>query len=85
MVSIASEYSIPSPRPEVTDFQARRRRAAKLTQFFGVDYRELISDVLESIENGLELERKRGTLDTEEVEDLLARLQDVRVKRQGVF
>ena len=67
VISIVSDYSI-TTRPEVTDFQARRRRAAKLTQFFGVDYRELISDVLESIENGLEHERKRGTLNPDEVE-----------------
>lgn len=77
IISIASEYSIATPRPEVTDFQARRRRAAKLTQFFGVDYRELISDVLESIEHGLEHERKRGTLKPDEVEVrlLLCRLR----------
>jgi predicted secreted protein len=68
VVSIVSDYSIATPRPEVTDFQARRRTAAKLTQFFGVDYRELITDVLESIENGLEHERKRGTLNPDEVE-----------------
>jgi hypothetical protein len=68
IISIVSEYSIATPRPEVTDFQARRRRAAKLTQFFGVDYRELIGEVLESIENGLEHERKRGTLNSDEVE-----------------
>jgi len=50
------------------DFQARRRRATKLIQFFGVDYRELIKDVLESIEGGLEHERKRGTLNPDEAE-----------------
>ncbi|KAF8899151.1 hypothetical protein BD779DRAFT_1666870 [Infundibulicybe gibba] len=70
LISIASEYSmaVASPKPDVTDFQLRRRRAAKLTQFFGVDYRDLINDVLESIENGLEHERKRGTLRADEVE-----------------
>ncbi|KAG5341650.1 hypothetical protein C0989_008408 [Termitomyces sp. Mn162] len=83
IISISSESSIATPRPEVTDFQARRRRAAKLTQFFGVNYRELINDVLESIESGLEHERKRGTLDPEEVEDLLARLRKLRTKRTG--
>ncbi|KAF8240741.1 hypothetical protein L208DRAFT_1383659 [Tricholoma matsutake] len=84
VVSILSDYNIATPRPEVTDFQARRRRAAKLTQFFGVDYRELISDVLESIENGLEHERKRGTLNPDEVEDLLVRLRKLRTKREGL-
>ncbi|KAJ7733564.1 hypothetical protein DFH07DRAFT_754809 [Mycena maculata] len=50
------------------EFQARRRRAAKLTQFFGVDYRDLIDDVLESIEHGLDAERKRGSLNPAEAE-----------------
>jgi len=57
-----------SPTASVHTFQQRRRRAAKLTQFFGVNYRELIRDVLESIENGLERERRRGTMQEEEVE-----------------
>ncbi|KAI6163793.1 hypothetical protein EDD17DRAFT_1693125, partial [Pisolithus thermaeus] len=51
-----------------TEFQVRRRRAAKLTSFFGVDYRDLIDDILESIERGVEEERGRGTLQPEEVE-----------------
>jgi hypothetical protein len=68
VLSFVSEYSTAAPRPEAMDFQARRRRAAKLTQFFGVDYRELISDVLESIESGLELEQTRGTLNPDEAE-----------------
>ena len=46
----------------------RRRKAAKLTQFFGVDYRELINDVLQSIENGVENEQQSGTLRAEEAE-----------------
>jgi hypothetical protein len=38
--SLASQYSLASPSsPERTSFQARRKRAAKLTHFFGVDYR----------------------------------------------
>lgn len=68
MLSLASEYSNISPKPEVSEFQIRRRRAAKLAQFFGVNYRELINEVLESLETGLEHERKRGTLRAEEVE-----------------
>ncbi|KAG2138658.1 uncharacterized protein EDB93DRAFT_1090394 [Suillus bovinus] len=65
--SITTELPMASPR-ESSDFQLRRRRAAKLTHFFGVDYRELIHDILESIEKGVEEERKRGTLLPEEVE-----------------
>ncbi|KAJ7292869.1 hypothetical protein C8J57DRAFT_1042662 [Mycena rebaudengoi] len=62
-------------------FQARRRRAAKLTQFFGVDYRDLIEDVLESIENGLDAERSRGTLGPDEAEELLHKLRTLKTKR----
>lgn len=68
---------------EVTDFQLRRRRAAKLTAFFGVDYRDLIHDVLDSIENGLIHERRRGTINPEEAEDLLRRLREIKTKRSG--
>lgn len=66
--SLDSEYSVTTPEPDFATFQVRRRRAAKLTQFFGVDYRELISDILQSIENGVEHENENGTLRAEEVE-----------------
>lgn len=87
MTSLSSEFdNISSPKPEVvTDFQLRRRRAAKLTQFFGVDYRDLIQDVLDSIENGLEHERRRGTLRPEEADDLLRKLRSLKTKRDGTF
>lgn len=67
-MSLASEYSITISKPEITEFELRRRKAAKLAQFFGVDYRDLIKDVLESIEKGVEEERKRGTLQPDEAE-----------------
>jgi hypothetical protein len=63
MGSIGSEFT-----PEVSDFQMRRRRAAKLQNFFGVDYNDLIHDVLESIEKGVEDEGKRGTLNPAELQ-----------------
>jgi hypothetical protein len=90
MISLpGSEYTIPSPistpKAEITTFQVRRRRAAKLTQFFGVNYRELINDVLESIEHGVEHEQMRGTLRAEEVEDLRSKLRNLKTKRQGLF
>ncbi|PPQ76994.1 hypothetical protein CVT25_014811 [Psilocybe cyanescens] len=86
MISLAgSEYSITTPKAEITTFQLRRRRAAKLTQFFGVNYRELINDVLESIENGVDHEQRRGTLRAEEVEDLRSKLRNLKTKRQGLF
>ena len=46
-ISLDSEFSTAAPETnDVTGFQVRRRKAAKLKQFFGVDYRELINDVL---------------------------------------
>lgn len=57
-----------STRPEANDFQLRRRRAAKLTQFFGVDYKSVMQEVLESIEKGVEDERQSGTLQPDEAE-----------------
>ncbi|KAH7886173.1 hypothetical protein F5I97DRAFT_1222407 [Phlebopus sp. FC_14] len=81
LTSLSSEQFMLSPRPEVSEFQRRRRRAAKLTHFFGVDYRELIHDVLESIEKGVEEERRRGTLQPEEVEVLLHRVRSLRTKQ----
>jgi len=52
----------------MTSFQARRRQAAKLTHFFGVDYRVLIGDILESIEHYVEEESHRGSLRPEEIQ-----------------
>lgn len=49
-------------------FEVRRRRAAKLTHFFGVHYRELIRDVLDSIEKGVVDESRQGNLQPEEAE-----------------
>ncbi|KAG1757094.1 hypothetical protein EDB19DRAFT_1623063 [Suillus lakei] len=80
--SKTTEIPMASPK-ESSDFQLRRRRAAKLTHFFGVDYRELIHDILESIEKGVEEERKRGTLRPEEVESLLHKLHDLRTRQDG--
>lgn len=68
-ISLDAEYNVTSPeKNDVTGFQVRRRKAAKLTQFFGVDYRELINDVLQSIEHGVKNEHKSGTLRPEEAE-----------------
>lgn len=71
----------------MTTFQQRRRRAAKLTQFFGVDYRELINEVLESIEVGVQSDRNNGTLRDEEVEVrwLCLSLADVWVEVSNLF
>jgi hypothetical protein len=68
--SLNSEYNLEPQKPQATDFQLWRRRAAKLTHFFGVDYRELIDDVLDSIEKGVEEERKKGSINPDEFEVL---------------
>ena len=62
IASLRSEYSITSPPPEVSIFEQKRRRAAKLTNFFGVNHRDIMTDILESIESGVAEERGRGTL-----------------------
>jgi hypothetical protein len=67
-LSLASQYNLSSPSPEMVSFQARRRKAAKLTHFFGVDYRHLIGDILESIERDVQEENYRGCLHPEEMQ-----------------
>lgn len=47
-------------------FQQRRKRAAKLTKFFGTEYRSLFGEVLESIESGVRDDQTKGTLTEEE-------------------
>lgn len=60
--SMHSEYSITSPPPEISTFEQKRRRAAKLTNFFGVSHRDIMTDILDSIESGVAEERGMGTL-----------------------
>ncbi|KAL1739410.1 hypothetical protein HDZ31DRAFT_49442, partial [Schizophyllum fasciatum] len=71
-------------RPDVTDFQWRRRKAAKLTQFFGVNHREVIEEVLSSIEHGLEFDRDRGAMEAEEAEELLRKVRQIKKKRSSL-
>lgn len=66
--SLASQFNLSSPSPEMASFQARRRQAAKLTHFFGVDYRDLIGDILESIEHDVQEESHRGSLHPAEIQ-----------------
>jgi len=68
-----ASVAIPSPKLDAGSFQQRRKKAAKLTQFFGVDYRELIDNVLESIENGMQVDQRDGMLRAEEVEVRICR------------
>ncbi|KZP28957.1 hypothetical protein FIBSPDRAFT_238012 [Athelia psychrophila] len=70
-----------STRPEANDFQLRRRRAAKLSQFFGADYKSVMQEVLDSIEKGVEDERQSGHLQPEEAEALFQKLRLLKKKK----
>jgi len=78
--SLRSDYGLASPPPEVASFQMRRRRVAKLVDFFGVDYRVLFDSVLSTIELGVEEEASRGTLRPDETEILMGKLRALRIK-----
>ncbi|RPD82124.1 hypothetical protein L226DRAFT_528326 [Lentinus tigrinus ALCF2SS1-7] len=85
IASFSSEISmIIAPTPTDAAFQQRRRRAAKLTHFFGVDYRDLMGEILDSIEKGLEEERGKGTLRPDEVKDLQQKLVNLKTKRNSL-
>ncbi|KZV93502.1 hypothetical protein EXIGLDRAFT_673965 [Exidia glandulosa HHB12029] len=71
--SAASVLSV-MPAPDPRGFGARRRRAAKLAQFFGVSYRDLFGEVLDSIEMGVRDEATKGSMQPDEVQELITRL-----------
>jgi hypothetical protein len=71
ITSLRSEYSftsITTPPPEISTFEQKRRRAAKLTNFFGVSHRDIMSDILESIETGVAEESGKGNLNQAQVD-----------------
>ncbi|KAF8316707.1 uncharacterized protein EI90DRAFT_3077122, partial [Cantharellus anzutake] len=67
-------------REKAKAFQQRRRRAAKLSSFFGVEYRELFTEVLDTIEDEVKSDAKRGSLTTEEVRELLVKLRELKTR-----
>ena len=67
MSTISSGSSVFTLTPEPMGFQARRKRAAKLTNFFGASYRDLFGEVLEKLEIGFLEEAKEGSLSREEI------------------
>ncbi|KZV67649.1 hypothetical protein PENSPDRAFT_653944 [Peniophora sp. CONT] len=79
-LSLASQFTN-SEEPAMKTFQTRRRRAAKLTSFFGVDYHTLVGDILESIEEDVEQESQRGGLQPHEAQDLLQKLRKLKTRR----
>lgn len=64
--SIAASVSLTVP--DAQDFQTRRRRAAKLASFFGVNHKELVKTMLDDLESGVKQERTEGRLGTQEAE-----------------
>jgi len=49
-----------------------------------VNYRELMNEVLDSLEKGLEEESGKGTLKPDEVQDLLQKLGRLKIKRSQI-
>lgn len=68
--NIPGYYNAPRTEAEgrADMFRARRRRAAKLTNFFGVKYRDLFGEVLESIEAGMREDVRVGRMGVGELE-----------------
>lgn len=66
-----SHLATPSVRGvavEAHGFQQRRKRAEKLSSFFGVEYRELFTEVLDVIESEVQLDSMSGSLSPEETQ-----------------
>lgn len=58
-------------------FQQRRKRAEKLSSFFGVDYRELFTEVLDVIESEVRSDSIHGNLSPEETQVRRASFESV--------
>ena len=68
ITSLYSQYTLGESSEGSSPFEVRRRRAAKLTQFFGVQYRDLFGEVLDSIESSVREDEGKGTLNAAEAE-----------------
>ncbi|THH10151.1 hypothetical protein EW145_g1513 [Phellinidium pouzarii] len=79
--SLASQFTYVEAKAEITPFEVRRRRAAKLSHFFGVSYRNLFGEVLDSIETGVREDEGKGTLNADEAKVLLAQLTKLKKRR----
>ncbi|KAG8862959.1 hypothetical protein FRB96_000379 [Tulasnella sp. 330] len=82
--SASSLFSLTLEAAPVDPFQQRRKQAAKLTKFFGTDYRSIFGEVLESIEVGVLDDQTRGTLSNEEAAELLRKLHKIKFKPPGI-
>ena len=65
-VSLASQFTISEVKKEITPFEVRRRRDAKLSHFFGVSYRDLFGEVLDSLEMSVREDEGKGQLNADE-------------------
>ncbi|CAE6489898.1 unnamed protein product [Rhizoctonia solani] len=72
--------SSPSDDPEAqrNQFTARRKRAAKLSNFFGVTYRDLFGAVLDILESDVKEDKEEGSLTPAETQDLLRKLRSLK-------
>jgi hypothetical protein len=65
-------------------FAARRKRAAKLSKFFGVSYRDLFGAVLEILESDVKEDKEEGSLSAAETQDLLMKLRKLKAKGEDI-
>ncbi|KAG9013809.1 hypothetical protein FRB94_000789 [Tulasnella sp. JGI-2019a] len=79
-MSASSLFSLNLEAAPMDMFQQRRKRAAKLTKFFGTDYRSMFGEVLDSIEVGVLDDQTRGTLSEAEAAELLRKLRKIKLK-----
>ncbi|CUA71268.1 B-cell CLL/lymphoma 9 protein [Rhizoctonia solani] len=76
----------PSDDPEAqrNHFTARRKRAAKLSNFFGVSYRDLFGAVLDILESDVKEDKEEGSLTPAETQDLLRKLKSLKDKGEKI-
>ncbi|KAG9109427.1 hypothetical protein FRC07_008326, partial [Ceratobasidium sp. 392] len=93
--SLEGLYNIVSSLPEdesseggaggqKSQFAARRKRAAKLSKFFGVSYRDLFGAVLDILESDVREDKEEGSLSAAETQDLLMKLRKLKAKGEDI-
>ncbi|KAG8735023.1 hypothetical protein FRC10_011079, partial [Ceratobasidium sp. 414] len=71
-------------KPMRDQFAARRKRAAKLSKFFGVSYRDLFGAVLDILESDVREDKEEGSLSAAETQVLLMKLKKLKAKGEGI-
>ncbi|KAG8686996.1 hypothetical protein FRC09_013800 [Ceratobasidium sp. 395] len=71
-------------KPMRSQFAARRKRAAKLSKFFGVSYRDLFGAVLDILESDVREDKEEGSLSAAETQDLLIKLRKLKAKGEDI-